>query len=174
MGEYLLQDFLPKSLGNYTILINKNGFPQLKAFTEYPQKDDFRINYHFNVSGDLTLNWNPINHSAGYRVDIYTLQYGYYHNWEQKEWYWAHRNEKVSRSSNIYFDKSFTTVKNKRARLKIIIWAIDENYLLFLKFRFSYNPNEFHLIDFGNFSMVDNGLGYIGSAYCDSLIIEND
>ncbi len=168
-GEYLLKNFKPESGKEYKIQIKKEGFKTLIGFTKYPVKMPLNITYHFNDKGDLYLIWNPINGAKGYRIDLYRwerIRYGPYDYYQ-----FGYLGAYMRTKSNLIVTKERFNYKDIVQKIKILVWAIDDNYYQFYNFNNYYHPFEFHLIDYGNFSTVQNGLGYFGSAYADSIII---
>ncbi len=168
-GEYLLNDFLPKSGEDYFIQIKKEGFKPLVGHTKYLNKQPFNIQYQFNKNGDLKLFWNKIDGARGYRIDLFRwerIKYGPldYYTWGLKRIY-------LETNTEIQIPQSVFQYKNNITKIKLLIWAVDENYYQYYNFENYYDPFEFHLIDYGNFSTVENGLGYFGSVYGDSIII---
>ncbi|MHB2153820.1 DUF4249 family protein [Calditrichota bacterium GD2] len=169
-GEYILNNFIPESGKNYKIQIKKEGFGSIAGHTTYPHKQAFEITYGFNKNGDLNLHWNEILGAKGYRVDIY--------RWEREKHgpldycHWGLKRQFLEIKSEITIAKEIIQYKDRVKKIKILIWAMDENYYQFYNFQNYYDPFEFHLIDYGNFSTVENGLGYFGSVYGDSIIIE--
>ena len=169
-GEYLLKNFKPESGKEYKIQIKKEGFKTLIGHTKYPIKMPFNLTYRFDDKGDLHLNWGLINEAKGYRIDLYRwerIRYGPYDYYQ-----FGYLRAYMKTTSNLIIPKQQFNYKDAVQKIKILVWAIDENYYQFYNFHNYYHPFEFHLIDYGNFSTVQNGLGYFGSAYGDSMIIE--
>ncbi|MBD3224524.1 MAG: DUF4249 family protein [Caldithrix sp.] len=173
-GMYVLRNWRPQGNTKYALSIQHDDYATVTGETTFPDYGPFNPSFHFDQSGNLLLSWDDITNAYGYFIDIYLWRYGYRNGFEEKEHYWGGEIYKKTTFTSIKIDKKFLIFRNTEVDIKVIISAIDRNYYAYLKFDDAYDPLDFHLIDYGNFSVVDNGLGFIGSAYADSLIIERD
>ncbi|HID38144.1 MAG TPA: hypothetical protein EYP36_01340 [Calditrichaeota bacterium] len=141
--------------------------------TVYPEKDDFDIQYTIDEKDDLQLRWVFIKKAAAYKADVYEwrkVPIG----WEDYEWLWVYSVSLVTEQNTLALKPEFYQDNGEWSKTKIILSAVDQNYYAFLQFDFHYDPLDFSFFDYSNFSTVENGLGFFGSAFTDSLIILRD
>ncbi len=172
-GKYILNNWSPIGNFNYTITIRHDAYPYIETNTLFPDLGDFDVKYIFDKAGNLLLTWNPINNCTGYRVDLLIWKWRYtFHNKLYKEYYWAHTYWGNTTDTKTKIENFLITDRGKMTDIKVIISAEDKNYYNYLKFSNTYDPLDFHLIDYGNYSTIDNAVGFIGSSYTDSIIIK--
>lgn len=169
-GEYFLESWTPIPGKTYYLKIHHPDFPDIRASTRVPEAGPFNLKYDFTTEGDLNLSWDKIPDSYGYLVWIYQWK-DYYDENFQKFYRWSPDYYFLTQSPSNTVNKKFLLHRDKETDLKIICSAIDENYYNFLKLNNQKNPFDFNLFEYGNYSTVENGVGYLGSASVDSLII---
>ncbi len=169
-GCYVLENFSPQGKTLYRLIVNHPSFPQIRAETLYPAIQDFNWSYFFDSEGNLHLSWRKNAYCAGYRVDMYQWKYGFHNGWEE-EYFWGSELYYFTPDTFLIIEEKALLYQNRKVDLKFFVFAVDKNYYDYSRFRTYFDPLDFRLVDYGNFSTVENGLGYFGSAYRDSLII---
>ncbi len=172
VGRYILDNWKPAGNQRYTIRIKHRDYPDIETSTLFPDTGDFNIRYAFNNAGDLELSWDTIYNSYGYAVYVNGWVFGFFGPEPVKKYYWRYwGGMHITPTERLTLSKNSLLNMHKIVDLKIIISALDKNYYNWRRYINRYNPLDFHFIDYGNYSTIDNAVGYIGSAYSDSIII---
>ena len=169
-GRYELINFKPVTGKEYKIKIQHQDFLTITASTIYPVVSDFEVKYIIDEDENIRLEWRHIGQTAGYKLDIYEWR-KIMINWNEEVWKWILTTTQTTQNNIFMVKKEYYQYEGNWTKVKIVISAVDQNYYQYLTFDFYYDPLDFKLQAPANFSTVENGLGFFGSAYSDSLII---